>query len=158
MGSPIPTVFCFADTVILLQKHTTFSPLILLALLTYIQAHRDSIDNPRYQPPPHPQPRRCRLSLSPLAVASRCRPWKPWLTTRLYSCRYTLRRTFFGIFTKGEKCCQFLVACYVYIVLMKLFTTPRSQSLPVLLLLLPPSPSQPSPPPPLPLLLLQPSL
>ena len=65
---------------------------------------------------------------------------------------------FWGIFPKGEKCCQFLAACYVYIVLMKLFTTPRSQSLPMLLLLLPPSPLQPSLPPPLPLLLLQPSM
>jgi hypothetical protein len=61
---------------------------------------------------------------------------------------------FLGIFPKGEKCCQFLAACYVYIVLIKLFTTPRSQSLPVLLLLLP-SLSQPSLPPPLPLLLLE---
>ena len=61
-GTPIPTQcfalqtqwFCYIDTVILLRKHTTFPPLILSALLTYIQAHHDSIDNPRYQPPPRP--------------------------------------------------------------------------------------------------------
>ena len=156
-GIPIPTQcfalqtqwFCYIDTVILLRKHTTFPPLILSALLTYIQAHHDSIDNPRYQPPPRPQPRRCRL---------RCRHWKPCSPPGYIHVGIRCGETFFGIFPKGEKCCQNILACYVYIVLMKLFTTPRSQSLPLLLPLLLPSPSQPSPPLPLPLLLLQPSL
>jgi len=106
-GSPIPTQcfslqtqwFCYIDTVILLRKHTTSPPLILSALLTYIQAHHDSIDNPRYQPPPRPQPRRCRLC---------CRHRKPWLTARLYSCRYTLRRTFFWVFSlRGRSAANF---------------------------------------------------
>ena len=167
---------------ILLRKHATFPPLILSALLTYIQAHHDSIDNPRYQPRPRPQPRRCRLPAAfavASAVASLLPSLSPPLSPRCHlRCHLPITFAvaigspgsppgyihigircggfFFGIFPKGEKCCQFLAACYVHIVLMKLFTTPRSQSLPMLLLLLPPSPSQPSLPPPLPLLLLQP--
>ena len=68
-GTPIPTQcfalqtqwFCYGNTVILLRKHTTFPPLVLLALPMHIQAYHDPINDPHYQPSPRPQPRRCCL-------------------------------------------------------------------------------------------------
>jgi hypothetical protein len=68
-GTPIPTQcfalqtqwFCYGNTVILLRKHTTFPPLVLLALPMHIQAYHDPINDPHYQPSPCPQPRRCCL-------------------------------------------------------------------------------------------------
>src|SRR5277367_775521 len=51
------TVFCFADTVVLLRKHSDFAtkthpfiPLVLSALPMHIQAYHDPINDPRYQP------------------------------------------------------------------------------------------------------------
>jgi hypothetical protein len=58
-------------------------------------------------------------ALSHVAVASAVTIGSPGSPTGYIHVGIRCKGLFLGIFPKGEKCCQFLAACYVYIVLIE---------------------------------------